>query len=168
MGLQSTYASTIGRVAEILETKSSSQNTSRILITVRKFDTGSQHIRLRMPTIHRTEEDTYILTEVEVRTINLSHGVNHIQIILLQNIRLLFNAQHDCERGRCRIVPGRKEKQEREATNRRASEVCHWYSALNTAIPPDWDSTVRPRPRSLKSRGTPSKVEVTASESILR
>lgn len=54
---------TIGRVCEILEPQSSS---SMALIVVEKFDIGSKHRRLYMPTINRPQEPVFILAHIQV------------------------------------------------------------------------------------------------------
>lgn len=46
-------------------------------------------------------------------------------IYSLQNVRLLFNAQHDCERSGCDESGVVAERQEREATKRRSLAVKH-------------------------------------------
>lgn len=59
----------IGRVVEILQVQLSDRvNEKQTLLVVRKFYTGGQHARLKMPTIHATEEDVFLLAGIEVRS----------------------------------------------------------------------------------------------------
>lgn len=55
-----------GRVDEILETQPINVRDRCVYLTIRKFDTGSRHAHLCMPTLHKTDEESYLLANVEV------------------------------------------------------------------------------------------------------
>ena len=54
----------VGRVEEILELQT---NTRSVYLTIRKYETGGRHAHLCMPTIHKPEEEVFLLADVKVR-----------------------------------------------------------------------------------------------------
>lgn len=54
---------TIGRIYEILEPQS---GTAPVILVVEKFDIGSKHRRLKMPTINRPQEPVHVLAHIQV------------------------------------------------------------------------------------------------------
>ena len=53
----------VGRVEEILELQT---NTRSVYLTIRKYETGGRHAHLCMPTIHKPDEDIFLLVGVKV------------------------------------------------------------------------------------------------------
>lgn len=65
----------IGRIVEILEEdKRNGDDCHSMYMTARKFYTGGQHAVLRMPTIHASSEESYILFQVKVSSTQYIHS----------------------------------------------------------------------------------------------
>ena len=56
-----------GRVEEILEKRAANGQPRQVYLTIRKFETGGRHAHLCMPTIHKPEEEVFLLADVKVR-----------------------------------------------------------------------------------------------------
>lgn len=73
--------SDVGRVEEILQVQGQEGDGHKqeIFIVVRKFYTGGQHAQLKMPTIHATEEEIYVLAHIEVCTTQIT--IEHMYLL---------------------------------------------------------------------------------------
>ena len=81
------------------------------------------HHHLHMPTLHGPSEKTYYLAGIKVGYLSCVH---HTYIDpISQNVRLVLNVQHDCERCGCEIGDVKVEIQEREATTNTVQGVIH-------------------------------------------
>ena len=104
----------MGRIALILQCKTTNPDVDKAWVILAPFHIAQNlDPDFNMPILVRTSHQ-YIVVKGEVC---LTHLTSRIvtRLMYLQNIRFIFNAQHHCKSGNCKIH-GRTQIQEREPT----------------------------------------------------